>query len=183
MSKKPYARPQYKVKPAVIIIVAAIVFIFAALIVIIQPTDQAKIYKAYHSAGSPNITENHVFESISVSKLIKVIDSGRPVVVFFGTPTCTACVSEIGWYNQEFMSAGLKANIGVIYYVDTQDLTESNVTKLQQMYAMTLTSTPELYYLNEGEIVYRRSDFTSTTIPMAGQIKNLFVAVKNDLAD
>ena len=183
MSKKPYARPQYKVKPAVIIIIAVIVFVFSALIVIIQPSDQEKIYKAYNNAGSPNLSQNHVIESISVSKLGRLIDSGAPVVVFFGTPACTACVSEIGWYDLEFKGAGLVSELTVIYYINRSNMSDSEVEKFQTKYAMTLTATPEMYYLNEGEIVARRSDFNSDTQPMAGQIRSFFTAVKNDLAD
>lgn len=183
MSKKPYARPQYKVKPAVIIIVAVVVFLFSALIVIVQPSDQDKIYKAYHNAGSPNLTTNHVIQTITPSKLGKLIDSGAPVVVFFGDPACTACVSEIGWYDLEFKGAGLVAEVSVIYYVNRTNMSASDVSKFQTKYAMTLTATPELYYLNDGDIVYRRSDFNSDTQPMAGQIKSFFTAIKNDLVD
>ncbi|MDX9807529.1 MAG: hypothetical protein RBS87_03050 [Acholeplasma sp.] len=183
MSKKPYARPQYKVKPAVIIIIAVIVFVFSALIVIIQPSDQEKIYKAYNSAGSPNLSQNHVIESISVSKLGRLIDSGAPVVVFFGTTTCSVCVSEIGWYDIEFKGAGLVSELSVIYYVNRTNMSDSDVEKFQTKYAMTLTGTPELYYLNDGDIVARRSDFNSDTQPMAGQIRSFFTAVKNDLAE
>ncbi|GEM_PF-2894044 len=183
MSKKPYARPQYKVKPAVIIIVAIVVFLFSALIVIVQPSDQDKIYKAYHNAGSPNLTANHVIQSITVSKLGKLIDSGAPVVVFFGEVSCSACISEIGWYDLEFKGAGLVSELSVIYYVKRSSMSASDVEKFQTKYAMTLTATPELYYLNEGEIVHRRSDFNSDTQPMAGQIKSFFTAIKNDLAD
>lgn len=183
MSKKAYARPQYKVKPAIIIIVAVIVFIFSALIVIIQPTDQEKIYNAYHTAGSPNITRENVFESISVSKLIKVIDSDEPVVVFFGTPTCQACVNEIGWYNIEFESEGLNDSLGVIYYVNTAGLSQDNIAKLQNKYGMNLTTTPEVYYLNGGEIVSKRADFNNQSQTMQLQIKNFFQGISDDLAN
>jgi hypothetical protein len=62
-------------------------------------------------------------------------------------------------------------------------MSDSEVEKFQTKYAMTLTATPEMYYLNEGEIVARRSDFNSDTQPMAGQIRSFFTAIKNDLAD
>lgn len=183
MSKKPYARPQYKVKPAVIIIVAVIVFIFSALIVIIQPTDQEKIYNAYNAAGSPNIKKENVFETISTDKLIRVIETGAPVVVYFGTPTCTVCVSEIGWYDIEFESAGLNQEVEVIYYLKSDGISASNVAKLQNKYGMTLTGTPEVYYFNEGEVVLKRADFNNQAQTMQLQIKNFFQAIKTDLAD
>lgn len=179
MSKKAYARPQYKVKPAVIVIVSAIVFLFAALIVIIQPTDQEKIYKAYNTAGSPNLVKDHVFESISASKLTKLIENGDPIIVFFGDPSCSVCVSEIGWYDQEFKDAGLVSKLSVIYYVKSSTMTESSKQALRDKFGMELTATPEVYYLNDGEIVSKRKDFTTGT--MAAQIKAFFTFVKNDL--
>lgn len=183
MSKKPYARPQYKVKPAVIIIVAVIVFIFSALIVIIQPTDQEKIYNAYSDKGSPNIQRENVFETISTDKLIRVIETGVPVVVYFGTPTCTVCVSEIGWYDIEFTSAGLDTSVEVIYYLKSDGISDSNKAKLQNKYGMTLTGTPEVYYFNNGDIVLKRADFNNQAQTMQLQIKNFFQAIKTDLAD
>lgn len=180
MSKKAYARPQYKVKPAVMIIVAAIVFIFAALIVIIQPTDQEKIFKAYDKVGAIDLAEKHVFESIGASNLIKLIDTGKPIVVYFGTPSCSVCVTEIGWYDKEFVFAGLSSELNVIYYVNTGSLTQSSIKKLQDKYGMTLTGTPEVYYLNEGEIVKTRKEYTTGTTQL--QIKNFFTFIKNDLA-
>ncbi|MCU0104989.1 hypothetical protein N7603_04895 [Acholeplasma vituli] len=178
MSKKAYARPQYKVKPAVIIIVAAIVFLFAAVIVLLQPTDQQRIYNAY-DVGNSTIKKDHVFESISASKLAKLIEKGDPIVVFFGDPSCSVCVSEIGWYDQEFKDAGLVSELSVIYYVKFGSMTEASKQTLRDKFGMALTETPEVYYLNEGEIVSKRKDFTTGT--MAGQIKAFFTLVKNDL--
>lgn len=185
MSKKPYARPQYKVKPAVIIIVAVIVFIFAALIVIIQPTDQERIYNAYNAAGSPNIQKDNVFESISTDKLIRVIETGVPVVVYFGTPSCTACVSEIGWYDIEFESAGLKQEVEVIYYLKADGMSDANKAKLQDKLGMALAATPEVYYFNDGEIVTKRADakYSDQADTMQLQIKKFFQDIKTSLAD
>lgn len=169
MSKKAYARPQHKVKPLTIIIVVGILFLFAALIAVLIPSDKEKIYKAYTSAGSPNLQQDHVFESISASKLIKVIKSEEPIIVFFGNPSCSVCVTEIGYYDIQFQSYGLKESIKQIYYVDTNTLSAKMIKELQDTYKFKLEATPELYYVNNGAIVLNRADVTGDT--QVAQIK------------
>ena len=175
MAKKAYARPQHKVKPLTIIIVVGVIFIFAALIAVLIPSDKEKIYKAYTNAGSPNLQENHVFETISTSNLAKVIDSKVPVVVFFGNTSCGSCVTEIGFYDIEFKAQGLKEPIGVIYYVDTTQMSQASMQSLKTKYAFVFEGTPELYFLNNGAIVEKRADYTVGTA--AAQIRTFMMSV------
>lgn len=179
MAKKAYARPQHKVKPLTVIIVVGVIFIFATLIAVLIPSDRDKIYTAYKNAGSPNIQQTHVFESISASNLAKVIESDKPVMVYFGTPTCPVCVNEIGFYDIEFKDKGLKETIGVIYYVNTATVTQAQLTSLQSKFQFSFQGTPELYFLDNGAIVEKRADFTSQT--PAAQIRAFMVEVANYL--
>ena len=169
MAKKAYARPQHKVKPLTIVIVVGILFVFAALIAVLIPSDKEKIYNAYKSAGSPNLQEDHVFESISGTKLMKVIDGDQPLIVFFGNTSCSVCVTEIGFYDIEFQAFGLEDTLKRIYYVNTTTLSAETVKKLQDVYQFKLEGTPELYYVNEGEIVLNRKDVSGDT--QAAQIR------------
>jgi len=179
MAKKAYARPQHKVKPLTVIIIVGVIFVFATLIAVLIPSDKEKIFTAYSNAGSPNLQEDHVFESISASNLAKVIESDEPVMVYFGTPTCPVCVNEIGFYDIEFKAAGLKESIGVIYYVNTTTVTAAQLTSLQSKFQFAFQGTPELYYLNNGAIVEKRADFTESTA--AAQIRAFMTEVATHL--
>lgn len=179
MAKKAYARPQHTVKPLTVIIVVGVIFVFATLIAVLIPSDKEKIFTAYTNAGSPNLQENHVFETISPNNLAKVIESDVPVMVYFGTPTCGVCVTEIGFYDIEFKAQGLKESIGVIYYVNTSTVTAAQLTSLQSKFQFSFQGTPELYFLDNGAIVEKRADFTTST--SAAQIRAFMIEVANYL--
>lgn len=178
MAKKAYGRPQHRVSPLTVIIVVGIVFIFAALIAVSLPSDKAKIYNAYEA--SPNLQKDHVFETISVNNLIKVIDNKGPVMVYFGSPACSVCVQEIGYYDIEFKNQNVDEHLKVIYYVQAP-LTEAQTQLLTSKYQMTLTGTPELYLLNNGAIVSKRADFNNSTWTQARQIREFMIAAFNHL--
>lgn len=170
--KKSYKNPKVTVKPLNFIIVGLVITIFVALIILLQPNDQKKIYKAYSSAGSTNLVEDHVFKTISVNDLIKKIDSKEPVVFYFGYTGCAYCVSEIGYYDLEFKNAGLQDSLKYIYYLEATKVSDSNITKLQTKYSIELNATPKVYFFNEGAKVSDRASENSGST--AAQIRAFF---------
>lgn len=170
--KKSYKNPKVTVKPLNLIIVGLVITIFVALIILLQPNDQKKIYKAYSSAGSTNLVEDHVFKTISVNDLIKKIDSKEPVVFYFGYTGCGYCVSEIGYYDLEFKNAGLQDSLKYIYYLDATKVSQANITKLQTKYSIELNATPKVYFFNEGAKVSDRASENSGST--AAQIRAFF---------
>lgn len=170
--KKSYKNPQVTVKPLNLIIVGLVITIFVALIFLLQPNDQKKIYKAYSSAGSTNLVEDHVFKSITVKDLMKKIDNKEAVVFYFGSTGCSYCVTEIGYYDLEFKNAGLEDSLKYIYYLDATKVSNENITKLQTKYSIELNATPKVYFFNDGAKVFDRASENSGSTP--AQIRAFF---------
>lgn len=170
--KKSYKNPKVTVKPLNFVIVGLVVAIFVAVILLLQPNDQEKIYKSYKTAGTTNLVEDHVFKTINAKDLIKLIDSGKPVVFYFGYTGCGACVAEVGYYDVEFKAAGLESALKNIYYLNTSKMSQANITKLETKYSIELKSTPQLMYFNDGAKVTSRQDNTTGQVP--AQIRAFF---------
>ncbi len=177
---KRYKKLQPKLKPLPFIVMGAILAVFILLIVFLRDTPQQRLEKQFNSVGA-DLASDHVLEEVKLSVVLGKIEKNEKIVVFFGTPTCSVCVQEVGFYNSEFKEAGLKEKLQKIYYVNVTKLTENQTDKFFEDYGVDLTTTPNLLYFENDEVSLSRNDeqFNLEGTKTRGQIHSFFIGVYN----
>jgi hypothetical protein len=175
---KYYNKLQPKLKPWPFIVIGAILLAFVLLMVILTPSKQERFYTAYTQSGA-EITKDHPFVEVSYQDLMKKVNAGEKLVVFFGFPTCQVCITEIKYYESELKTQGVDEYISTIYYVNAQKLTEVQQTQFKETHNVDLADSPDLIYFENKVAVYKRADFSSTdpSVPAAQQIRNFYKAI------
>lgn len=144
------------------------VFILALIvsaIVLAQPSEATKIYNAYQSTATDTSTtvlsQNHVFKKISYNSLVKKIKNTDEVFyVYYGSETCSNCVSNVETFNQ----AAQSFEIDRVFYLnssllskydleDDDDLSEIEALGVK-LGGVDLLNTPSLLVYKNGEVVF-----------------------------
>jgi len=177
---KYYNKLQPKLKPWPFIVIGAILLAFVLLVVLLTPSKQERFYNAYTQSGA-EITKDHPFVELSYKELGKKIENEEKLIVYFGNTSCQVCLSEIKYYESEFVSQEVDGFITSIYYVNTIKLTEADKTAFKTAYQVDLADSPDLVYFENKVVVYERSDYNSSdpTVPAAQQIRNFYKAIKD----
>ena len=103
---KYYNKLQPKLKPWPFIVIGAILLAFVLLVVLLTPSKHERFYNTYTTNGA-DITKEHPFVEISYKTLMKKIDSEEKLIVYFGYASCKDCLSEIKYYENEFITQGV----------------------------------------------------------------------------
>ncbi len=177
---KYYNKLQPKLKPWPFIVIGAILLAFVLLVVLLTPSKHERFYNIYTQNGA-EITKEHPFVEISYKTLMKKIDSEEKLIVYFGYASCTNCLSEIKYYENEFITQGVNEFITSIYYVDVTKLSSAQLTAFNTAHQVDLSDSPDLVYFEKKVVVLERSDYTSSdpTVPAAQQIRNFYKAIKD----
>ncbi len=172
-----YSRLKPKIQPIPFVVLGAIVILIAVLVVVLKPDSKKGFYESYKQSDIP---EDHVFEEISLKQLNKKIAKNEKLLVYFGYPGCTNCISEVKYYQIEFYNQGMDEKFSKIYYINLAKLKEKEFETLVELFNIQATESgfkAELFYFNEGELVISRGTYTSGNF--ASQIVSFYKAVKN----
>ncbi len=177
MYNKKKQKAKFKFRVELLVILASIAIMITLSIVLRLPDAKTKIADSYTAYGS-SLTSDHVYEEISFSELYKLKDDENYTFVYFGSPECGSCVSEITNIN----TAALKWDIELVYYVDATDylidedaddyvedtkLTakmntiEENLNKnvSTDVSSISLEFTPAIWVFKNGELVFNSGDY------------------------
>lgn len=137
---------------------SVIMLAFAFMFSLVSCSDSISIYKEFNNAGS-SLAKNHVFESISVKKIVSKVNSDKKegtsdnkiyTYVFFGDSANAASVEAIQIYNEQ----AKQYNIEKVYYLNS-DLSSSELATVKTVINMARSSrVPAIFVLINGELEF-----------------------------
>lgn len=166
------------VKPSIIIGVIAFFVLIIALIVLLTPSAERKLFNSYTTSTAvsedvrndlrnDDLFKNHVFKVVSLSDVKKKVENKDDFILHIGSASCSICVQGIGHYNKYFIEnlSKFEAHVGKnIFYLEanTQGLYEFVVAQNMQAAAadgeQQGVGTPHLTYFKKGKVTYNRDD-------------------------
>lgn len=149
MAKKSYENVPLRVNKWTLISFAMVVVIIIGSIILLTPSAQEKLARAYRAGG---LDRDHVFVEVSEQKLYDLVATGERIHVYYGHPNCSACMDSIQMVN----TTAKDLNITTVYYLKAGffDLplasSEAMITRLQNNLGIVATSTPAVWTFENG---------------------------------
>lgn len=174
-----YKKIQPKLKPLPFIIIGIIIVAVVLLVLFLRDTPQQAFYKEYTGHGAYQLEEDHVFKEINFKTFNKKLEEEETMLVYFGKPTCQACVQEVPLYDKEFKASdiNLSSHFKNIYYIDAGSLKQNQLETIIDEYFYA-EDEPLFLYFESGEVVLDRYMFMSASTTQ-GNIHLFLKEVKN----
>ena len=183
-----------KVQPGIIIGIISFFVILVALIMILAPSNEQKIFNNYISADATlkhNADfKNHAYKVVTVKQLEKMIDNKEDFVLLVASYTCSVCREGVALYTKHFKSDAnksvLEEHVGKnIYYLDVTNVTQeiydfiiaTNIQKADSSDS-TSVSSPHLVLFKDGKLSVSRSTFENNYSNESARTSEFFKRVK-----
>lgn len=130
--------------------------VLIGLILLLQPSNEQKIYEKYELYGA-TLEEEHPFYEVNYeNKLFRkglkgIIESEEVVVVLIGNQQCEICVRHIGPIANYFYSTGMDEVVDKIYYFDPATDDEA-LLKLSGDYLGITANVPQLLVFKNNQV-------------------------------
>lgn len=155
---------KFKWTKELIITLSVLVVLIISAVVLALPTPSEKIYNEYASV-SATLSSDHVFVKTSYKGLLSKIEKEDDLIfVYYGSTTCTNCVSNIEVFNSTAKSFEVKK----VYYLESTFVDKLDEDKDEDMAkrdawevelgGVTLTDTPSLWVYQGGKLIFNSSD-------------------------
>lgn len=160
---KKYSKVKFKLRKELVIILLIAVVMAVTTVVLNLPSEKDKIYSDY--AGNLSTTD-HVFEKITKSKLVDLVESGEEIYVYFGSPTCSNCTTYIDTFNTQ----AVYWEVETVYYLDAsfvdeedreedEDFNSELLTWESKLKDVSFDFTPSIWVYQDGELVFNSQDY------------------------
>ena len=144
MAIKKYSKVKFTLRKELIIILVAIAVMITATILFNLPNKEEKFLEKWNTAGS-TITENLLYEEVSVEELGEIVKSDKNVFVLFAS---TADTTSVTVFDQVYSLALNTYELETVYLVD-ETLEESDATAL----GVAADQTTNLCVFKDGKLV------------------------------
>lgn len=163
-----YSRIKPKVSPLTFIGIGVFFLVIILTVFLVTDSPSTKLAKAYQNGARQNgfeidLTKDHNFKTVKLSKLENLIDSNDEIIIYFGNPNCINCVRFIDQAQKAYDNADPYNNkvneyISTIYYVELDQLEEGfSLEGLDKFYEehelKGANSIPAMIAFKKGEVV------------------------------
>ena len=156
-----YSKVTPKVHPYTYVGILGFLIVIVGLIFIFMPTEKQKIYNAYISQQNIDkefFKKDHPFDQVKYKSTLfnkgleDILEDEEFVILYIGTPTCAACVNNIGAFAHYYDLFEMDNYFDRIYYLNSAD-DPKGLTTLNESYQQITTSTPQLVVFHNGSII------------------------------
>ena len=157
MAQKKYNALEPQVSKWTYIIIASVMVVIIGLLIILQPSNQDKIFASYDPVANDDFTEDHPFYEVSYRSslfnqgLDKILEKEDVVFLYVGSNTCQSCVAHIGAIQKYFYSENVDEKVNQIYYYNAVKNEKDFIALFDNVTGIT-ESTPQLLLIVDGEI-------------------------------
>lgn len=171
-------KEKFKLRIELIGIFLTIAIMITLSIVLRLPDANTKLANAYTEAGS-SLTSDHVYVEMNYDELVNKIETSNELVfIYFGSPECTNCVTEITTINSKATYWDIEE---VIYFdatdyiidEDAEDYEEdaelnAEINKIEERLSknvkegvtdISLEFTPAIWVFEKGELIFNSGDY------------------------
>ena len=191
MSDK-YRKVTPKVHPLTYAGIFGFILVTIGLIFLFMPTEKEKIYNSYANLEGINLeyfTEDHPFNQVKYKSslfnkgLKDIIEDQELVILYIGTPNCSACVSSIGafayYFDAKDRGYDMSDYFSQIYYLNSASETKGFQELYENHLAIT-SGTPQLVVFQNGEVIKTYS-FTSELGSINNNVLNFYRTLDTQL--